>query len=216
MIETLYGKLFDTDKEAGSVIIECGGVGYAVTVSAGTIARLPDPSFSPDGERLEGENVRLYTHMAVREDGVELFGFCTQEEIKMFRLLITVSGVGPKAAMSILSVFTPRSIANAVVMGDSKSLARAPGIGPKTAARITLELKDKVEKMFPSFPQESGTPSSVQVAKSEDTSKLADVRDALTALGYSRSEIAATMKDVDLSAEVEDIIKASLAVLMKN
>ena len=216
MIETLYGKIFDTDRENGVVIIECSGVGYAVTVSGSTISALPEARFSPDGERLEGDYVRLYTHMAVREDGVELFGFTTREEIKMFRLLITVSGIGPKAAMSLLATFTPRTLASSVLLGDSKSIARAPGIGPKTAARITLELKDKVEKLYPTAAYDSPDKSSAAPSKSEDSAKLADVRDALTALGYSRSEIAATMKNVDLSAEVEDIIKASLAVLMKN
>lgn len=215
MIETLYGKIFDSDRENGSLIIECGGVGYAVTVNANTIAALPEPRFTPAGDRLDGEYVRIYTHMAVREDGVELFGFCTREEIAMFRLLIGVSGIGPKAAMSILSILTPRSLANAISLGDSKSIARAPGVGPKTAARVTLELKDKVEKTFPSLgltEVETVSPS----ARAEDNSKLNDTRDALMALGYSRSEIAAAMKDVDFSADVEDIIKHALAVLMKN
>ena len=153
--------------------------------------------------------------MVVREDGVELFGFCTREEIAMFRLLIGVSGIGPKAAMSILSIMTPRALANAIFLGDSKSIARAPGVGPKTAARVTLELKDKVEKSFPSLgltEVETVSPA----ARSEDNSKLTDTRDALTALGYSRSEIAAAMKDVDFTADVEEIIKQALAVLMKN
>lgn len=215
MIGTLYGQIFDVDKDGGSLIIECGGVGYEVTVSENTVSRLPAARFSPDGERLEGDFVRLYTHLAVREDGVELYGFLTAEEIRMFRLLITVSGIGPKAAMSVLSVFTPRSLAGAIMLGDSKAISRAPGIGPKTAARITLELKDKAEKLFPQVGTDSPAVS-VPIQKNEDSAKLADVRDALTALGYSRSEIAATMKNVDLSGEVEEIIKESLAVLMKS
>ena len=215
MIETLYGKIFDSDREEGSLIIECGGVGYAVTVNSNTLSSLPAARFAPDGTRLEGEPVRLFTHMAVREDGVELFGFCTREEIVMFRLLIGVSGIGPKAAMSILSIFTPRSLANAIEIGDSKSIARAPGVGPKTAARVTLELKDKISKTFPSLgltEVETVSPS----ARAEDNTKLNDTRDALTALGYSRSEIAAAMKDVDFSADVEEIIKQALNALMKN
>ena len=215
MIETLYGRIFDADLEEGTLIIECGGVGYAVTVNANTVSALPAARFAPDGTRLEGEPVRIYTHMAVREDGAELFGFCTREEIVMFRMLIGVSGIGPKAAMSILSIFTPRARANAIELGDSKSIARAPGVGPKTAARVTLELKDKIAKSFPSLgiPETEAVSASVRAA---DNSKLNDTRDALTALGYSRSEIAAAMKDVDFTADVEEIIKQALAVLMKN
>ena len=216
MIETLFGQIFDVDKESGTLIIECGGVGYAVTVSENTISRLPEARFSPDGTRLDGENVRLYTHMSVREDGVELFGFCSREEIRIFRMLISVSGIGPKAAMSVLSVFSPRSLANAIVLGDAKSISRAPGIGPKTAARITLELKDKIEKIFPTIGIEDQNQASSAPQKCDDASKLNDARDALTALGYSRSEIAAAMKNIDFSSDVEEIIKQALAVLMKN
>lgn len=215
MIGTLYGHIFDVDKDSGSLIIECGGVGYSVTVNSNTVSSLPEPVYSPDGERLDGEKVRLFTHLSVREDGVELYGFCTQEEIKMFRLLIGVSGIGPKAAMSILSVFSPRALVGAIVSGDSKSIARAPGVGPKTAARITLELKDKAEKLYPTLSY-TESPSSAPAQKNEDSAKLGDVRDALSALGYSRSEIAAAMKNVDLSSDVEEIIRQALAVLMKN
>lgn len=215
MIETLYGKIFDSSKDDGKLIIECGGVGYAVNVNPGTISALPSAEFSPDGTRLEGDNVRIYTHMAVREDGVELFGFTTRDEITMFRLLIGVSGIGPKAAMAILSILTPRSLANAIAVGDSKTISRAPGVGPKTAARVTLELKDRIEKIFPTLgftEVEAVSPAS----KAEDNSKLTDTRAALTALGYSRSEIAAAMKDIDFSQDVEEIIKHALAVLMNN
>lgn len=215
MIETLYGKIFDVDRENGTLIIEAGGVGYAVTVNAGTIAALPPAEFSPDGTRLEGENVRIFTHMSVREDGVELFGFCTRDEIAMFRMLIGVSGIGPKAAMSILSIMTPRSLANAIELDDSKSIARAPGVGPKTAARVTLELKDKIRKAFPTLAFADNSPSVSSPARAEESAKISDTRDALTALGYSRSEIAAAMKDIDLTEDVEEIIRQALAVLMK-
>ena len=215
MIETLYGQIFDIDRESGSLIIECGGVGYCVTVNSGTVSSLPDPRFSPSGDRLEGEFVRIFTHMSVREDGVELYGFCTRDEIRMFRLLIGVSGIGPKAAMSVLSVLSPASLARAIETGDSRSISRAPGVGPKTAARVTLELKDKIPKLFPTL-NVSDTETVVPAQKAEDNTKITDTRDALSALGYSRSEIAAAMKDVDLSADVEEIIKQALNVLMKN
>ena len=151
MIETLYGKIFEMDAVSCGIILECCGVGYKVTVTANTLSKLPTPKFTPAGDPVEGTPIRLYTYMAVREDGVDLYGFYTREELNMYRLLISVSGIGPKAAMSILSLFTPRSLAAAVSANDVKSISRAPGIGPKTAARVALELKDKIAKNFPQF-----------------------------------------------------------------
>ncbi len=217
MIETLYGKIFELNATACTVIIECAGVGYHVTVTANTLSRLPSPKFAPDGTQLESAPVRIFTHMAVREDAVELFGFHNREELEMFKLLISVSGVGPKAAMSVLSLFTPHGLANAVASGDVKSISRAPGVGAKTAARIALELKDKIAKSFPTFSggyeEEDIGGGSVTVTSSN---KLTDAQGALAALGYSRSEIAAAMKNVDLGGDVETIIKQALAALMKN
>ncbi len=218
MIETLYGKIFETDAVGCVVIIECAGVGYRVTVTANTLAHLPSPSYAPDGSQIEGKPVRIYTHMAVKEDGVDLFGFHTREELNMFRLLISVSGIGPKAAMSILSLFTPRSLAAAVASDDVKSISRAPGVGAKTAARVALELKDKIKKNFPYLSTEDDGEQIAASAVGMDSgsNKLADARDALTVLGYSRSEIAAAMKNIDMNSPLEDIIKAALNILMKN
>lgn len=218
MIETLYGQIFETDAAGCSVIIECCGIGYKVAVTANTLTHLPSPKYTPDGSALLSEYVRIYTHMAVREDAVELFGFYTREELNMFRLLISVSGIGPKAGMSILSLFTPKGLAAAVAAGDTKSISRAPGIGAKTAARVALELKDKIPKAFPQFASldDSGDEFITAAPAAQKTGKLDDVRDALTVLGYSRSEIAAAMKNLDMNAEVEDLIKAALAVLMRN
>ena len=217
MIETLYGKIFDLNATACTLIIECAGVGYHVTVTANTLSHLPSPKFSPDGTMVEGAPVRIYTHMAVREDAVELFGFHNREELEMFRLLISVSGVGPKAAMSILSLFTPNGLASAVAAGDVKSISRAPGVGAKTAARLALELKDKIAKNFPQLGGGySDEDSSVISTAAPSSNKLTDAQSALSALGYSRSEIAAAMKNVDLGGEVETIIKQALAALMKN
>ena len=218
MIETLYGRIFETDAVGCVVIIECCGIGYRVTVTANTLAHLPSPSYAPDGNQLEGKPVRIYTHMAVKEDGVDLFGFHTREELNMFRLLISVSGIGPKAAMSILSLFTPRSLAAAVASDDVKSISRAPGVGAKTAARVTLELKVKIMKNFPYFSSDDTGEQfdDVSAVSGTGSNKLADARDALTVLGYSRSEIAAAMKNIDINAPLEDIIKAALNVLMKN
>lgn len=215
MIETLFGKIFDIDRDTNTIIIECGGVGYSVTVNANTISSLPSPTFAPDGEIIDTPSTRIYTHMAVREDGVELYGFLTREEISMFRMLIGVSGIGPKAAMAILSVLSPRSLALAIQTNDSKAISAAPGVGPKSAARVVLELRDKINKTFvftDAKEQTGGRASSLPA----DNAKINDARDALSALGYSRSEIAAAMKDVNLAADVEEIIRQALQILMKN
>jgi Holliday junction DNA helicase RuvA len=213
MIETLYGRIYEVSTAASTVIVECNGVGYRVTVSANTASQLPRPQFAPDGTALAGDPIRIFTHMSVREDAVELFGFYTREELDMFRLLIGVSGVGPKAAMSILSLLTPGKLSAAIVSGDSRTISRAPGVGPKTAARVTLELKDKVIKMFPVPQADEGPVTGSPVAAD---SRLNDARDALSALGYSRSEVAASLKNIDPTDEVEDIIRKALNNLMKN
>ncbi len=220
MIETLYGHIFETDAVSCTVIIECAGVGYKVAVTANTLSKLPSPEYGPDGTQVAGRPVRLYTHMSVREDGVELFGFFDREELTMFKLLLGVSGVGPKAGMSILSLLTPRKLALVIAAEDTKSISRAPGVGAKTAARIVLELKEKLEKSFPQFTSDlSGDTPEVEkaAARSGGTKggSLADARDALVVLGYSRSEIAAAMKGLDTSASTEELIRSALAILMK-
>ena len=143
----------------GLAVIEAGGVGYRMTVSDRTY------------EAISGKNdAKLYTYLAVREDGVELFGFHTESEMDTFQLLTTVSGVGPKAAMAILSQFTPEQFVLAVCAEDRKSIAKANGIGPKIAARIILELHDKLaaSTSFPSLPdtQESALPDTAVGATS--------------------------------------------------
>lgn len=217
MIETLYGRIFEIDAVSCTVIIECAGVGYKVAVSANTLSQLPQPEYEPDGTQVAGKPVRLYTHMSVRDDGVELFGFYSREELTMFRLLIGVSGVGPKAGMSILSLLTPKKLALVIAAEDTKAISRAPGVGAKTAARIVLELKEKLEKSFPQFTSDASDTSSEVPARggSAKGGSLADARDALIVLGYSRSEIAAAMKNLDTSASTEELIKSALAVLMK-
>lgn len=219
MINTLYGILFAVDPLACSVVIECAGVGYKVQVSAGTLSKLPSPGYAPDGTPKENpEKVRLFTYMAVREDAVDLYGFATSEELAMFKLLISVQGVGPKAGMSILSLMTPRTLALTIAAEDTKAISKAPGVGAKTAARIVLELKEKLSKLYPAT---DGVPlpetSTVGGAgkKNANSGKLSDAQEALLVLGYSRSEITAAMKHVDLEESLEDIIKKALAALMK-
>jgi Holliday junction DNA helicase RuvA len=154
--------------------------------------------------------------MQVREDAVELFGMSDEEELKYFRLLISVSGVGPKAAMSILTSMTPHALAVAIVSEDSKALSKAPGIGGKTAARIVLELHDKMAKELggaaaPSVSSKASPSSGGAVSGGN----LSDARDALTVLGYSRSEIMSALAKTDQSLSTEELIKAALALLMK-
>lgn len=215
MIYTLYGRIFEADPLSCMVVIECAGVGYKLSVTANTISHLPQPKFSPDGSMLEGDMVRLYTHMAVREDNVELFGFFTKEELDMFRLLISVSGVGPKAGMSILSLLTPQKLAAVVAAEDVKAISRAPGVGGKTAARVVLELKEKIAKNFPQFANAPDDSAEDTAPKPVQSSKLSDAREALAVLGYSRSEIAASLKNINPEASLEDIIRDALQILMK-
>ena len=218
MIETLYGQILETDALACTAIIECAGVGYRVAVTANTLSQLPAPEYAPDGTQIAGKPIRIYTHMAVREDGVELFGFYSREELAMFRLLISVSGVGPKAGMSILSLLTPKKLTLVIAAEDTKSISRAPGVGAKTAARVVLELKEKVAKNFPQYTADNVVEPDIPAAnaKPAKSGSLADARDALVVLGYSRSEVTAAMKNVDPSQPTETIIKQALAVLMKN
>lgn len=218
MIETLYGRIFEIDALTCTAIIECAGVGYKVSVTANTLSQLPAPEYEPDGTQVAGKLIRIYTHMNVRDDGVDLFGFYSREELEMFRLLISVSGVGPKAGMSILSLLTPKKLALIIAAEDTKAISRAPGVGAKTAARVVLELKEKVAKAFPQYSNASNViePDAPAVASGKSSTKLSDARDALTVLGYSRSEVAAAMKNVDTTKSVEAIIKDALAVLMKN
>ena len=216
MIATLYGLIFAVDPVSCMVILECGGVGYKVQVSAGTLQYLPSPAYRADGTEIQdAKKVRLYTYMALREDSLDLFGFYTKEEKDIFELLISVSGVGPKAAMSILSLMTPRRLAMSIAAEDTKSISQAPGVGAKTAARVILELKSKFAKLYPETDGIPDAPAAPKKAPAPDTAKLSDAKEALAVLGYSRSEIASALKNASMEDSLEDIIKKALAVLMK-
>lgn len=192
--------------EGSLAVVDCGGVGYALTVSLNTAEKLAQKI---------SEQVFLFTHLAVREDGVELYGFGSREELSVFRLLITVSGVGPKAAMSILSTLTPDRFAYAVCTEDAKALSRAPGIGGKTAARIVLELKDKISKEQMSGDLASlsggGAPAPKMAVGGTASGALAEAQDALGVLGYNRTEIAQVLREIDVTGlTLEQIITAAL------
>lgn len=202
MIYCLTGELIFLDAVSMSAVIECAGVGYKVTVTGNTLTRL---------NMADKNKVRVYTHMAVREDAVELYGFATTEEMNAFKMLITVSGVGPKAACAILTVLTPDALAMSIAAEDAKAIAKAQGVGAKTAARVVLELKDKMAKNMPTATASTGTNVAAHAAKGS----LADARDALIVLGYSRNEIAEALKGADPKADTEELIRAALAKLMK-
>ncbi len=189
------------EMEANLAVIDCGGVGYACATTNYTLSQLK-----------KGERAKLYTYMNVREDAVELFGFASQSELHSFKLLLGVSGVGPKAALSILSANTPANLAMAVVMGDEKALTAAPGIGKKIAQRIILELKDKLAKEQSSFSGDSG--AILPVVVPDDKTREAGA--ALAVLGYSASEVAAALKGIDMDAlPLEEIIRQALKRMVK-
>ena len=190
--------------ESGLAVLDVGGVGYSLTISGTTQSALPSRSLSDSPE------VKLYTYLAVREDGIELFGFATEHEKETFEMLIGVSGVGPKAALSILSAMTPEKFALAVCSEDRKSISSANGIGPKTAARIVLELKDKLLKEtggnFSALPDVGEAPSAPI-----NRGKLSEALDALMVLGYNRSDAMNILKGLDSeNMTVEELIRTAL------
>ena len=206
MFYYISGKLAKLD--GSFAVVDAGGVGFKMTISKSTYFRLSGTAESP--------TVKLYTYMAVREDGTELFGFATEEELSAFKLLITVSGVGPKAAISILSTLSPEKLALAICTEDKKAISQANGIGAKTAARIILELKDKLKADGVSEANDStSTILGADVGAPSSSGKLSDAQDALTVLGYSRAEAARALQSIDTSLELDDIIRLALKKLMK-
>ncbi len=205
----ISGKL--TILESSIAVIDAGGVGYKLTVSGTTHDSLPTPKSSV----LDAPTVKLYTYLAVREDDMELFGFYSSEELSAFKLLISVSGVGPKAAMAILTLLTPEKFALAVCSEDTKTLSKASGVGSKTAARIVLELKDKLSKENVSAVSDTSRNQSTAFAEAPKN-RLSEAQDALVVLGYSRNEAVSVLKTIDTSGlELEDIIRLALKKLMK-
>lgn len=187
--------------EAGLAVIDCSGVGYACATTNYTLSQLK-----------KGERAKLYTYLNVREDAMEMFGFASQSELRSFKMLIGVSGVGPKAALSILSSTTPQQLSMAVVMGDEKALTAAPGIGKKIAQRIILDLKDKLIKEQGGFEAGSGA----AVAMPAQSNKAGEAAAALAVLGYGSQEIAAALKGIDMDAlPLEEIIRQSLKKMVK-
>ncbi len=181
-------------------VIDCGGVGYACATTNYTISRLK-----------KGERAKLFTYLHVREEIFELFGFSSQQELSSFKMLIGVSGVGPKAALAILSSTTPNNLALSIVTGDEKALTAAPGIGKKIAQRIILELKDKLAKEQTSFSSDGPVP----VIAAGGANKAGEAAAALAVLGYGTPEIAAALKGVDMEQPLEEIIRQALKKMVR-
>ena len=186
--------------EPNLVVVECGGVGFKCMTTLGTQRQLP----------AVGSEVQLFTHLNVREDAMDLFGFYTKTELNCFRMLTAVSGVGPKVGLAILSELTPEQVAMAVACGDSKSLSRVSGDGPKLAQRIALELKDKVKKMDAAGAADlSAAPGGVPSAAGNPANAVY----ALAVLGYAPAEAAAVVARFDSSLPTEELIRLSLKAM---
>ena len=196
MIYSVRGKL--THIENNLAVVECAGVGYAVRTSAVTISRLPEM----------GEETTLYTYLHISENSIDLFGFADQGELNCFKMLLGVTRVGPRAALSVLSSVPAEQFALAVASGDAKTLSRAPGLGMKTAQRIILELKDKISKE-----QAAAGISMPEIPLMSSSSNASEAINALVVLGYTQSEATGVITKLDPELSVEDMIKQGLQKL---
>lgn len=196
MIYSVRGKLIHTENSAA--VVECGGVGYLCQTTMNTLKTL----------KLNSE-VTLYTYLNVREDAVDLFGFATQNELATFKTLISVSGVGPKAGLSVLSELTAEQVAMAIATDDIKTITRAQGIGKKIAQRIILELKDKLAK---SEQTESGNVQMPQTAGGN----VAKAIEALGVLGYTPADVSPVLANFDAGLPVEQLIAMTLKQMGRN
>lgn len=199
MIATLNGKLII--KELNYVVVECGGVGLKCFVTQNTHATIGNI----------GENVFLYTHLSVREDALDLYGFSELQELEVFKLITSVSGVGSKIGLAILSEFVPDKIMLYIASGDAKSLTAASGVGIKLAQRIVLELKDKVGNI--SVGDMSFDIKSVGNASVNTSSK--EAIEALVSLGYTQSEASLAVGRLDQTLDTNELIKQALKSLAR-
>lgn len=201
MVTYIRGELITIEED--KVIVDVGGVGFGIYMP-GTAMNLLPPT---------GEEVRLHTYMNVREDAIQLFGFLTRDDLKVFKLLIGVSGIGPKGGLSILSRLSPDDLRFAVMAGDAKAIATAPGIGKKTAEKLIIELKDKLN-IEDVLNKSSDTEKGVALHSTNEVQ--AEAVQALTSLGYGNTESMKAVKKVPLAEEmtVEDVLKQALKNMM--
>lgn len=197
MFYSLKGTLIHT--EPNLAVVECGGVGFKCLTTMNTQRALPKL----------GAQATLYTHMNVREDAIDLFGFASQAELSCFKMLTSVSGVGPKVGLAILSELAPEQVAMSVATGDSKTLTRAAGVGNKLAQRIILELKDKLKGMGAGAP---GTPMG-DVGVVSAAGNASEAINALSVLGYTPADVAPVVAKLDSSLPVEELIRLSLKAM---
>lgn len=197
MFYSLTGKLLKTDEQ--SFAISCGGVGFKCFSTQSTLESL---------RRKTSDEITVYTYLNVREDALDLFGFYTEQELEAFKLLITVSGVGPKAGLAILSQLSPDSFAVAVSSGDVKAITAANGVGPKLAQRIIMELKEKIAGV--SFISDESSQVSGAVNTANSLSNTSEAILALTGLGYSQSEASIAVSKLSPELSVEELIKQAL------
>lgn len=198
MISYIKGTL--AEKMEDSVVVEAGGIGYRIFVPTSVLSELP----------AIGENVKIHTYFCVREDSVSLFGFLSRQDIEIFVQLIGVNGIGPKSALGILSVLRPDALRIAVISGDAKALAKAPGVGNKTAQRIILDLKDKISAEDLLYGEPAAASDIPEISAVGEIGK--EAVEALTALGYTASEAAGAVRKVTITETMtaEDVLKASL------
>ncbi len=201
MIYSVRGRIIH--KGTDVAVIECGGVGYACRTTLSTLS----------GMGRVGDEAVLYTYLHVREDSVELFGFLTEQELNCFKMLITVSGVGPKAGLAILSDTDPERFALIVATGDYKAFTKTKGVGPKLAQRVVLELKDKIAKEQLSA---AGASGDIFEAVSSGGGNISEAVSALVVLGYSQTEAASAVARLDPALPVEELIRQSLKKMASN
>ena len=201
MYEYIRGQFQGISKDY--VVIELNNIGYRIFTSGNTMSNMPKV----------GDGVLLYLEQIVREDFIGLYGFTTREELEMFKLLLSINGVGAKAALSLLSISTVNNLKYAIMMGDEKHITRAPGIGKKTAQRIILELKDKLK------PDELTSEEGQLIEGINDNSdysfNINETLSALMALGYTEKEAQKVLEKVDKTLSIENMIKESLKLLMR-
>lgn len=200
MIYSLRGTL--THRTQSFAVIECGGVGYKCSTSLSSLRDMPQI----------GSEVTLYTYMAVREDAVELFGFTTSQELECFKILTSVSGVGAKVGVAILSEFSPEQVAVCIASSDVKTLTKAAGVGNKLAQRIILELKDKMKKLGI---KESGVKMPAANASGFELGNIGNAVEALGVLGYGSDDVMPILSKFDGSLSVEELIHKTLLELGK-
>ncbi len=200
MIYSLTGNLKYND--SSFIVIECGGVGFKCYISAESAKKIGKV----------GTEVFVFTYLSVREDALDLYAFATKDEMEFFKLLINVSGIGPKAAISILSIMDVSQLVLAIAAGDTKSIARASGVGKKSAERVVLELKDKVS----SFSEDESVSGIIDAVSSDSLSPVSEAIEALVSLGYSQSDSARAVAALDKSLTADEMIRHALRSLAKN